>query len=317
MPRFQISFVATLFLCLGSVAHAASDISLSVGKRTDELSWTIAGGHCWDNTSGSFRYTPNILSELTWSDIESNVFGVTLSGDLRRDLMFRGRIEYGAVSSGKNQDSDYLYDNRGGEFSRSYSDASGGHVMDLSIAVGSENKKLLPSHTRVSHIILGFSRNTQAMRMRDGVQVIGEFVTGCDSQVYPAGTQYPDLNSRYEATWSGFFLGGDIAFVKPRVEYRAGAELHAGWYEAEAYWNLRDLYFEHEAKSAYGLVLMGGVFFPLRADWRVGLSAEYTRWESGSGTDRMWQSGAYAGQAIFNGAEWSSHKFLLSLEKQF
>lgn len=243
MSRLHPSSFFALLCLLAPLAHAAGDLSLSYGKRVDDLRWTIAGGHC--------GYNPNILSELIWSDIESNVFGVTLSGDLRRDLMFRGRFEYGSVSSGDNQDSDYLYDNRGGEFSRSVSDASGGHVMDVSLAVGSESKKILPSHTRVSHVMLGFGRNTQAMRMRDGVQVIGEFVSGCDFQVPPAGTRYPDLNSRYEATWTGFFLGGDIAFVKPRVEFRAGAELHAGWYSAEAYWNLRDLYFEHEADSAY------------------------------------------------------------------
>ncbi|MEW5757265.1 MAG: hypothetical protein AB1810_13275 [Pseudomonadota bacterium] len=306
MPRFPICFALFLFFCLCSMTHAASDLSLSYGKRTDDLRWTIAGDVC--------GYSPNILSELIWRDIESNEFGVTLSGDLRRDLMFRGSFKYGKVTSGDNQDSDYLYDNRGGEFSRSYSDASDGHVMDLSFAIGTERKTVLPNHTRVGHIMMGFARNTQAMRMRDGVQVIGESISGC-IEMWPPGTRYPDLDSRYEAMWTGFFLGGDIAYVKPRIEFRAGAELHAGWYDAEAYWNLRDLYFEHEANSAYGLVLTGGVFFPLRADWRLGLTAEYTRWESGSGKDRIWQSGVYAGQAIFNGAEWTSHKFLLSLEK--
>jgi len=43
-------------------ADIKTDLSLSTGYRVDDFSWNIAG-----NVSGT---NPNVLSELTWSDLE-------------------------------------------------------------------------------------------------------------------------------------------------------------------------------------------------------------------------------------------------------
>ena len=51
------------YLHPAQAADIKTDISLSTGYRVDDLSWNIAG-----NIYGS---NPNVLSELTWSDLET------------------------------------------------------------------------------------------------------------------------------------------------------------------------------------------------------------------------------------------------------
>ena len=87
------------------------DFTLSAGYRKDDLDWNIAGDINGDN--------PNVLSELTWEDVES--YQVKLQGAIvwPNRIAMRGYVNYGWIFDGDNQDSDYLGDNRTFEFSRS------------------------------------------------------------------------------------------------------------------------------------------------------------------------------------------------------
>ncbi|MFA5259602.1 MAG: hypothetical protein WC450_00045 [Candidatus Omnitrophota bacterium] len=102
-----------LFPDENSKLFSGGSVNVGYGLRQDDLVWSIGypGG-------------PNILSELTWDDVES----IQLKG--RADLTFYdhfvldGMYAYGDVYDGTNQDSDYLGDFRTYEFSRSRNDST-------------------------------------------------------------------------------------------------------------------------------------------------------------------------------------------------
>ncbi len=68
------------------------DLSLSTGFRVDDLNWNIAG-----NISGS---NPNVLSELTWSDLETLQAAVRGRALVNEWLYLRGSLGYGWTLSG-------------------------------------------------------------------------------------------------------------------------------------------------------------------------------------------------------------------------
>ena len=80
------------------------------GYRVDDLNWNIAGDINGNN--------PNIISELTWDDLES--YQLKFQGRLvwPNLIALRGSLAYGWLFDGKNQDSDYSGDNRTFEYSR-------------------------------------------------------------------------------------------------------------------------------------------------------------------------------------------------------
>ncbi len=105
-----------------------TEFTLSTGYRSDDLDWNIAGDINGNN--------PNVLSELTWDDVES--YQVKLQGSVvwPNIIAFRGYANYGWIFDGDNQDSDYLGDNRTFEFSRSNNSTDDDYVWDASLAIG-------------------------------------------------------------------------------------------------------------------------------------------------------------------------------------
>ena len=101
-----------------------TDFTLSAGYRVDDLDWSIAG-----NINGN---NPNVLSELTWDDVES--YQVKLQGNFvwPNIIALKGYVNYGWIFDGDNQDSDYLGDNRTLEFSRSNNSTDDDYVWDNS-----------------------------------------------------------------------------------------------------------------------------------------------------------------------------------------
>ena len=136
-------------------------ITLDAGYRRDNLDWNIAGSN----------NSPNVLSELTWRDL--NIFQVRgeLAGANVEHVYFRTTFDYGWVVSGENQDSDYAGDNRSLEFSRSINSVNGSKVWDVSLGMGKE----FPFGAKQQHSIipqLGFSYHSQNLNMTDGNQVL-------------------------------------------------------------------------------------------------------------------------------------------------
>lgn len=191
---------------------------LSSGYRHDKTSYNIA-------SDASGRATPNVLSELAWempnAELRLDAGWTHASG-----FTLRGHLAYARTfSSGRVQDSDYLLDDRQGEFSRSYSDPKGSTAHDYSFGIG----WLIP--VSAAHDVtpmIGLARYAGKYRMRDGKQII------------PALGPIVGLDNTYEPEWRSGWIGLESELrADERLSVRTGLKHHWFSYEAVADWNLR------------------------------------------------------------------------------
>ena len=105
-----------------------TEFLLSTGYRVDDLDWNIAGDINGNN--------PNIISELTWKDLESFQLKMAGKTTFQQLLMLRGSLAYSWIFDGENQDSDYAGDNRTFEYSRSNNNSDEGNMLDASFGIG-------------------------------------------------------------------------------------------------------------------------------------------------------------------------------------
>jgi hypothetical protein len=265
--------LVVLFLSLpGQPVHSDSTLDLNfelvTGYRLGGLRWNIAG-----DSSGT---NPNILSELTWSDLQ--VYQIQRRAEIvLNDIVFRMSVGYGWIIAGDNQDSDYNLDDRTGEWSRSYSDARGGFLFSGSAALG-YRLRLGAEHLTLKPL-LGLAYNQQAMQMTDGVQVI-----------FPPTGPVAGLNSRYVAHWGSMWTGAVIdAAISERMSLGILLALHGAVYIALADWNLRPdfahpISFVHRA---IGLGVEGEILldFVINHWWALRCSFGIEYWEAGPGLD--------------------------------
>jgi hypothetical protein len=281
-------------------------MELITGYRVDDLDWNIAG-----NASGA---NPNIVSELTWRDLESYQLKLGGKGTINRIFYMRGSAAFGWVLSGEVQDSDYNGDNRTQEFSRSISSADDSTVLDATVAFGypfklaSDRFRLIP--------IVGFSYSEQNLTMKDGVQVLSQ-----PPQTQPIGP-IVGLDSTYDTKWYGPWAGVDLSFnASDKILLFAGFEYHWADYKAEANWNLRtDLAypksFEHEADGTGILITAGGDYI-FAAPWSLGLEVNYQDWSTDAGTDLQFNADGTTAVTRLNEVNWESFAIMLRVTYRF
>lgn len=279
-------------------ARFETELELGNGYRVDELDWNIAG-----NLNGT---GPNILSELTWRDIES--YQVKLGGrSLVNEVFYvRGSMALGWILSGENQDSDYNADNRTQEFSRSISQTDERHLFDASAGFGyqlrlaSRGFRLIP--------VVGYAYSEQNLTLTDGFQVLS-----APPQTQPVGP-IPNLDSTYDTRWYGPWVGLDLFLdVNHKVTLFASFEYHWVDYEAEAFWNLRaDPNFEHKADGT-GVVIGAGGDYLFAEPWSLGLEVNVQDWSTGAGIDRLLKSDGTTVETRLNEVNWESLAIMLRL----
>jgi hypothetical protein len=252
-------------------------LELTTGPRLAGLRWNIA--------RDLYGTSPNILSELTWSDLQ--VFQVQRDAEIIfNDVVFRMSVGYGWITAGDSQDSDYNFDDRTDEWSRSYSDSRGGFLFSGSAALGYRFR--LGDGFLILKPLLGFAYNQQAMVMTDGVQVI-----------LPPTGPVAGLNSSYVAHWGSMWTGAAIdAGIAEGLSLGVELAFHGAAYIALADWNLRPdlahpVSFVHRA---VGLGAEGKISLDFRINqwWtlRCSFGAEY--WEAGPGLDITYRNdGSY------------------------
>lgn len=277
---------------LDAETGAETQIAFSVGYRTDDLDWNIAG----DKNGGN----PNILSELVWSNIDIEYLQVKGSHSLRKKdtgLFLKGQAGYGRIVDGRNRDSDYGGDNRTKERYRSLSDADNGSVVDLSVALG----PLWSTHDRVWSFapLIGYSYHEQNLTLTDGYISI------------PAEMAIDGLNSSYDTNWVGPWFGAQI-FYNPssKWSFSSSIEYHRTDYSAKADWNLRDDFmhpvsFEHTADGT-GWTLSGTLNYALSETIHLGINGNYTDWHTDSGLDRLYLANGSMINTALNRVNWIS-----------
>ena len=297
----------------GTAALQASKFGTEVemvfgaGYRRDDLDWNIAGDSSGNN--------PNVLSELTWDDVES--YQVKFQGSLAipNIIALRGYADYGWIFDGENQDSDYAGDNRTYEFSRSNNNADDGDVWDASLAIG------YPFRTGQTVIatftpLVGYSQHEQKLKITDGYQTIP-----------PVGS-FSGLDSSYDTEWKGPWVGMDMRFrankrnnFAERFETYLSYEYHWADYHAEANWNLRDDFqhpksFEHNA-DGNGWIIGAGLNFILQRNIALNFDFDYQNWSAKDGTDKVFFADGTTAKTRLNEVNWSSYALGLGLEVRF
>lgn len=283
--------------------HFGLEFTVLPGYRQDDLHWSIA----------ALTGTPNILSELQWKELEIFNLGGSLKFTTPWNVILKGKGGYGWILSGDNQDSDYLGDDRTFEFSRSNNKADSGHVLDGGGAIGypfdfTARDELDPWLTFTP--LVGYSYHEQNLRVTDGFQT------------FPPLGSFPGLDSSYDASWQGPWLGFDTDFaVTDAWDVYAGFEYHFADYSADADWNLRTDFqhpvsFTHDA-AGYGIVIDVNSRYKFNDYLALLLQGYYQYWEVKNGTDTKF---------LFNGSEvstnlneviWTSFGFNLGLQFSF
>lgn len=206
-----------------------SNVQVGQGYRRDSLKFNFSGRH----------HKPNIISELKFKDID--VYLTTLKASLTNGEII-GVLEgaYGDVLHGKVRDSDYLRNNRRGEFSRSHSKVPGKYTIDATAKLG--RRFSIGSITCTPSI--GYGAFWQHLRIKDGHQVIPR------SHHARKGSPIHHLNSSYKTVWSAPFVD-----LQCSVPLCSTLSLDLGYsffyplkYTGKGNWNLRHLHFKQTNK---------------------------------------------------------------------
>lgn len=328
MRRYLLSLVMVLLLSVlpfGSVFAfdvikiESSGIDMGLGYRSDQLDWSISGDMNGEN--------PNILSELSWDDIE--IFQLQATGwmelgalpFLKRNSLVLANISFGKILGGDVQDSDYAADDRNEEWSRSVNDSDKGITIDLSGAVGPIFEWNDLGFTVTP--LIGYGFNMQDLSMTNGEQVVSEPADR------PSGTSppqtigsFPSLDSNYTAYWYGPWLGVNTDYqVSERLKISAGVEYHWVEYFAQADWNLRSNFshpvsFEHEATGT-GIVWNIKGEYVLNEKWSWLLSGNIQSWETERGTDRTFYADGSVSRTRLNQVSWDTYALTTGMQYRF
>lgn len=272
---------------------------LGAGFRKDNLDWNIAGG------------SVNILSELKWENLKIAQLSAAARLNIDADWSLRGKLAYGRINSGSNQDSDYDGNNRTLEFSRS-NNKGGGEVRDGSIGLGRTLRLLNDADGNSLSVtpLVGLSIHQQNLTMTEGFQTL------------PATGSFPGLDSSYDAKWQGPWVGMD-ALLESGGDWSltATGEYHWADYSAQANWNLRPEFshpvsFVHTA-NGQGIVLAAGATYLVSKDWRASFSVQAQQWSTGRGVDRTNFSDGSVGYSLLNGVNWESTAINLGVHYRF
>jgi hypothetical protein len=315
LSRYPVAFLLLTACFLPAGAALAETLSVSTGLgagyRVDHLQW---------NTAGTAQGTnPNVLSELTWDDVQC--FQITGMVNAEKslptmpfDLIFQGSLGYGWALDGQNRDSDYGADNRSQEFSRSENSADDSLLFDVKTGVGlrfvSEKKRLAVTP------LLGWSYNQQKLTMTDGLQTVS--MPG----VTPLGP-IDGMHSTYKAEWSGPWVGMEFQYeTRSKMYFALLYELHLPDYDASADWNLRTDYdhpvsFRHTASDGIGHVLVLSARYGVSESTSFSLTLNYQDWEIDSGIHEAFLANGGTLKTRLNEVDWESYAVMLEVNYVF
>jgi len=273
------------------------------GYRKGSLNWNIAA----PNNS------PNILSELSYEDLEIYEAGVNAKAVINK-FYSRASINFGRIIDGTGIDSDYRESDRNALFSQSESKVSD-EINDICIGLGYQmdffRKKLLIAP------LAGLSYHSQKVRQKGGIQTIA-----AEGDRPAQGRLLSGLNSIYEAKWRTMFVGVDMDFeIMNNLFLLSSVEYHKASYEATADWNLRTDFahpvsFMHNA-IGQGTSLSISVNRIFAKRWLIGLMYGWQDWSTEPGNDTLFWAGGGTSKSQLNEVNWKSQSVNLSIGYNF
>lgn len=241
-------------------------IWLGTGYRQDELDWTIAGSNG----------TPNVMSELSWKDLQMVEVSGGISGELFCIGAYRINADYAWILHGRNRDSDYAGDNRTIEYSRSDNKASRGEAFDLKAGIG--------THYTFCGLVItpltGYALMEQHLTMYHGNQTIDLIGFGLG--------RFKGLHNRYNTTWQSPWVGIDLFYdTECDFTFYGSFEYHWPYYRAKGHWNLRTDFigdFIHRG-NGHGCWSTIAATYALCSGFNCGISGEALIFKIKDGTD--------------------------------
>lgn len=307
---FLVIFLVSLNLFAFDNQKIGANYSLGfeIGERTDELLWNIGNA---DFISNGITYHPDILSELQWNDISSYYGKVELLGEEGRYRLKINYLKSMDSKSGANQDSDYYFSGRTGEFSRSNNKIEGSYFEDYSISIG-DNYKLGKSSDLT--FWLGYEVNNQFLKITDGYQTIDTITNFTGS--------FSGLDSSYNTQWKGFFAKLDYGYKFSKFNINANIEYHYMEYLAEANWNLIDDFehpvsFRHSAEDADGIGYGLDISYILNNTTKLFVNYNKKEYKVKNGTNRQYFSDGTIGGSPLNEVRWDSEQISLGIVFKF
>jgi hypothetical protein len=285
-------------------AVAKYKLSYDVGMRFDEFVWN-KGKTNYTHTDGN-TYRPDILSELTWSEMQSIYHRFNLRGD-EGPYVIKAYYGFSTSSDGDNQDSDYLYSGRNGEFSRSNNSAEDSYFRDYSIAVG-QKYNFNDKYRFV--FLMGYSNHLQELTIKEGTQTI------------PATGSIAGLDSKYEATWRGPFVGLDFeSYDNGTFSFSVGGKFQYLDMEAEGTWNLRNDLMQptsfRQDGDGYGISANVTAKYKYNNNLYFTLKYDKSRYTLEDGQDTMYFANGSVGKAILNEATSDTDYISVGIEYKF
>lgn len=250
-----------------STAYAVDTaVWLGTGYRQDEFDWSIQGFHGY----------PNVMSELTWKDLQMVQVSGGISGELFCLGTYRINADYAWILHGRNRDSDYAGNNRTIEYSRSISKASRGEAFDFKAGFGT-------SYNLCGLVITpltGYALMEQHLNMYHGNQIIDRIGVGLG--------RFKGLHSRYNTTWQSPWVGLDL-FYDTECDFSlyGSFEYHWPYYRAKGHWNLRTDFigdFIHRG-NGHGCWTTLAASYALCSGFNLGISGEALIFKINEGTD--------------------------------
>lgn len=234
-----IAFSCTWFMIPSLAFSQTNDRLIFVGKtgfRFEKTNWSIA-----ENLEGG---SPNIRSELKWTDLVIADFTIASRYKFTPDLSMEVAGSFGKTLSGNVSDIDYLGDNR----------TNPSYQLQIKNKKGSD-------HSFYAHVAYAFHPSPYF----DILPLLGYKLSSHsywlpDDGIEQAGMK---LNSSYKTNWKGPYAGVNLVY-RPleRLSLQTNIQYHQIDYDAEGNWNLMMQFahpksFEHSAKGyqVYGSIV--------------------------------------------------------------
>jgi hypothetical protein len=279
--------------------------SLYLSQARSDFNWSIA-------SNGRGDATPNILSELTYRDLQSthwhldNTFNYNVNGQW--SWTNQVKLATGVIDSGQVQDSDYDSDHRQNEYSRSYSYPKGSVLRDVILASGLQRQ--LSPHWQGSGLI-GVSQHRQAFSKTNGEQVLAT------QNRTPSVGKFGGLSSSYAADWQSIWLGIGASWQSQGHQLTWQVEQHLSNFYAEANWNLRSDFAHPKSfdQLATGQAQVLSMRYQKVMNPRLNLLINWQteHWHTDAGIDTVYFANGGKATTRLNEAKWQTQRLSIGL----
>lgn len=252
-------------------------VDVGFGYRRDFFEWELAGP----------ENKPPVLSRLTWRDL--NMFELTADAKkiTQQNLYLRANANVAWIVSGKNRDSDYRMRSKGKspeEYSRSDNDGGKGNVWDGSLGVGLFMRGFFGQGGCFRWApLIGYSIHQQNLRFFNGFKTVDL------KNPHKEGHHIHHLDSSYDATWHGPWLGADMYYHwNDCLTFSGALEYHLMRYTAKGDWNLRNFTDDfHQHGNGHGIFGNIGMDYTFLNGWYIGGQVKGNYAWLHNGTDKV------------------------------